>query len=79
VELISSTLTHTFASIKTILNLEEIFSLLGTWRINIDKKLSLSINNQKCHAELDSASHPFRELRDPEIVDSELDSGHGSG
>ena len=32
-----------------------------------------------CHAELVSASNEFKALGDPEILDPELDSGHGSG
>src|SRR4030042_324555 len=36
-------------------------------------------NRKKCHAELGSASNKIKDLRDPEIVDPELDSGHGSG
>jgi len=31
----------------------------------------------KRHAELDSASNKIKDLRDPEIVGPELDSGHG--
>src|SRR4030042_529706 len=36
-------------------------------------------NSKKCHAALGSASNKIKDLRDPEIVDPELDSGHGSG
>jgi hypothetical protein len=40
--------------------------------------LKKSKSRPKCHG-LVSASNKTNELRDPEIVDPELDSGHGSG
>jgi hypothetical protein len=37
------------------------------------------LNPERCHAEFISASHKIKDLRDPEIVDPEIDSGPGSG